>query len=160
MPGRDRKDVLTDQRTHEINASKLLQKIANERLYRRAREFSLRAVFAAKHGESLEKKELEKQDLIDAENLRKLNEKNMKDTMIAKSLQYDRKWIKNDKIGQMHVIDVKNTVSKLMHMPKYNHENQAPSRVFDILTLEDSKKVRGSFLRISATLTYFTKHTF
>lgn len=133
---------MRDQRIEEIGAAVLFKNISRERLYRRARDFALRAVAAASQGVIAERAEAAREDVKRKEREKVIAHKEERLDLVTRALVTDRKWIRNDIIGQINEIDRKNTISKLMHLPQYGPDNPAPSREFSILTLEDSKKVR------------------
>lgn len=138
-----KKEILTILREDEVKRSILFGHINKQRTYRRAHDFSVRAIDAMRKGKLVENEKRKKENLQNSNNEKMKLATEMKNNLISISRQSDAKWIKNDATSLETEIDRITTVSHLMHFPEFRSTNQASSEFISILNLKESKKVNA-----------------
>ena len=93
MPVEERKPAMRALKVREERLGELLSKLAKERVRRRTREFSQRALDTQRKGQRLEREELER---LEAERMAKIHLATIKASNIAfmgKAMAVDEKWM-------------------------------------------------------------------
>ena len=123
-----RKIQMTEMKKKEQEFGEIISRISKERLYRRAKDFSLRALALQRNGLRIERDKQEKEELDNKNRIEMERKNNSYEKLVTNAMSVDKKWLLEDRSSDFKRLDSRETYTFMKYNIPFNEKtNQAPT---------------------------------